>query len=257
MVKANHLVKEFTRTEKKGRKQKKITFRAVNDMSIIANQGETLGILGPNGAGKTTFLRMLGTLMEPTEGSVEHYSNDGKKLEKPEDVKAKMGYLSNNTKLYEKFTVREFLGMLGDIYGFNKEYTNNRIEEVVEALNMTDFLDNKIGKLSTGQTQRASIARCLFADPELYILDEPTLGLDIMSAAAIVNFMKLEKEKGKTIIYSTHYLEEAQSLCDRVILINKGKIIAEGSPKELCEETNVTSLRDAFLEFIRRDGGEE
>lgn len=257
MVKANNLVKEFTRTEGKGKKQQKTTFRAVNGMSLVANDGETLGILGPNGAGKTTFLRMLGTLMEPTEGEVEHYDENGSRLCKPEEIKARMGYLSNNTKLYEKFTVREFLGLLGEIYGLDKEATEKRIEEVIDTLNMGEFADNRIGKLSTGQTQRASIARCLFANPQLYILDEPTLGLDIMSAAAIVDFMKAEKEKGKTIIYSTHYLEEAQSLCDRVILINKGKIIAEGSPKSLCEDTNVNSLRDAFLEYIRRDGGAE
>ena len=257
MVKANHLVKEFTKTEKIKRKNVKTTFRAVDDISMEAHDGETLGILGPNGAGKTTFLRMLGTLMEPTQGSVEHIMKDGTVLNKPEDIKAKMGYLSNNTKLYEKFSVREFLNMLGEIYGFAKEETDERIEEVIKKLNMEEFADNRIGKLSTGQTQRVSIARCLFANPDLYILDEPTLGLDIMSAAAIVDFMKAEKEKGKTIIYSTHYLEEAQSLCDRVILLNKGHIIAEGSPASLCERTNTETLRDAFLAFIREDGGEE
>jgi len=254
MVIAEHLVKEFLKSEKVRKKTIKSTFRAVDDVSLIAKDGETLGILGPNGAGKTTFLRMLGTLMEPTEGRVEHVLTDGTHLTRPEEIKARMGYLSNNTKLYEKFSVREFLGMLGEIYGMTREETQERTETVIKALSMEGFADNRIGKLSTGQTQRASIARCLFHDPDLYILDEPTLGLDIMSAAAIVDFMRAEKERGKTIIYSTHYLEEAQSLCDRVVLINKGKIIASDSPASLCKQTGTDSLREAFLALIGEDG---
>lgn len=254
MVIATDLVKEFTKTERVGRKNVKTTFRAVDGISIEAKDGETLGILGPNGAGKTTLLRMLGTLMEPTSGKVRHITPDGIELTKPEDIKARMGYLSNNTKLYEKFSVREFLTMLADLYDIKKDEIESRIDSVIETLGMESFADNRVKALSTGQTQRVSIARCLFADPDLYILDEPTLGLDIMSAAAIVDFMKSEKEKGKTIIYSTHYLEEAQALCDKVILINRGHIIAMDSPKNLCEKTSTASLREAFLTLIREDG---
>ena len=256
MVLARHLVKEFTKTEKVKRKNVKTTFKAVDGISIEAKDGETLGILGPNGAGKTTLLRMLGTLMEPTSGNVKHLMPDGTVLSKPEDIKARMGYLSNNTKLYEKFSVREFLTMLGELYDLDKVETVSRIDNVIKTLGMEKFADNRIKALSTGQTQRVSIARCLFADPDLYILDEPTLGLDIMSAAAIVDFMKAEKEKGKTIIYSTHYLEEAQTLCDRVALINAGHIIDIDSPKNLCEKTNTSSLREAFLKLIKEDGYE-
>lgn len=257
MVIAEHLIKEFTKTEKQKYKTVKRTFRAVDDISLSAEDGETLGILGPNGAGKTTLLRMLGTIMEPTDGTVEHFLPDGSRLGKPEDVKAHMGYLSNNTKLYEKFSVRELLELMGSIYGLSAEQSKTRIEEVISALDMGTFADNRIAKLSTGQTQRASIARCLFADPQLYILDEPTLGLDIMSAAAIVDFMRSERKRGKTIIYSTHYLEEAQSLCDRVLLLNRGRIIASDTPAALCEKTGTESLRDAFLTLIGEDGDEK
>ena len=256
MVIATDLVKEFTKTEKVKKKNVKTTFRAVDGISIEAKDGETLGILGPNGAGKTTLLRMLGTLMEPTSGTVKHITPEGVELTKPEDIKAKMGYLSNNTKLYEKFSVREFLFMLGELYDIDKEETKGRIENVIKTLGMESFADNRVKALSTGQTQRVSIARCLFANPDLYILDEPTLGLDIMSAAAIVDFMKAEKKKGKTIIYSTHYLEEAETLCDKVVLINAGHIIAVDSPKNLYEKTNTPPLRDAFLTLIREDGYE-
>ena len=111
---------------------------------------------------------------------------------------------------------------------------------------MGTFIDNRIEKLSTGQTQRASIARCLIHSPAIYIFDEPTLGLDILSADAIVTFMKQQKEAGKTVLYSTHYLEEAQFLCDRIIMIDKGKIMIEGSPAEIMEQTQTVSLREAF-----------
>lgn len=252
MVKAEHLVKVFTKTEIENKKKNKVSFRAVNDISIEAYDGETLGVLGPNGAGKTTLLRMLGTLMEPTEGKVTHIMG-GEEITKPERVKARMGYLSNNTKLYDKFSVREFLELLGDIYGFDEEKTKERIEEVVKTLKLDEFIDSRIASLSTGQTQRVSIARCLFPDPDLYILDEPTLGLDIMSAAAIVDFMIEQKKKGKTIIYSTHYLEEAQSLCDRVVLIGHGQVLDIDTPANLCEKTGKTNLREAFLAIIEKE----
>jgi len=257
MVVAENLVKEFTKSEKKGRKTVKTRFRAVDGISLTANNGETLGIIGPNGAGKTTLLRMLGKLMEPTEGCVRHFLSDGTELQDAVDVKKTMGYLSNNTKLYERLSVRELLSVMGDVYGLSKEETEERISCVTEELGMAAFLDNPAGKLSTGQTQRGGLARCMFADPQLYILDEPTLGLDIMSAAGVVEFMTKEKEKGKTIIYSTHYLEEAEKLCDRVILINRGQVLAEGSPAELCGRTGEKSLREAFLKLIDEAESEE
>jgi sodium transport system ATP-binding protein len=115
---------------------------------------------------------------------------------------------------------------------------------------MSSFIDNCIERLSTGQTQRASIARCLIHDPSIYIFDEPTLGLDIVSADAIVDFMKGQKEKGKTVLYSTHYLEEAQFLCDRILMINEGRIVAEGTPAGLMERTGTGNLREAFHKIL-------
>ncbi len=255
MVIAKDLVKEFAKTEKQRGKTVKTTIRAVDGISIEAKDGETLGILGPNGAGKTTLLRMLGTLMEPTEGNVIHILSDGSETKDPSKVKEHMGYLSNNTKLYARFSTREFLYYLGEVYGMDKAWVTARIDEVNNRLCLNEFIDSKMDKLSTGQTQRANLARCLFSNPDLYILDEPTLGLDIMAASSIVDFMKSEKEKGKSIIYSTHYLEEAEALCDRVALINKGRIIALDSPKGLCEQTGKETLRDAFLYLIEKDGG--
>lgn len=229
-----------------GKTDKKEEFYAVDHISFSVTQGEIVGILGPNGAGKTTLLRMLGTLMEPTEGRVILTDEAGNQMTDPVQIKQNIGYLSGNTKLYHRLSTREMLRMLGEIYEMPKEAVEKRIEEIVQVLDMGAFIDNRIEKLSTGQTQRASIARCLIHSPAIYIFDEPTLGLDILSADAIVTFMKQQKEAGKTVLYSTHYLEEAQFLCDRIIMIDKGKIMIEGSPAEIMEQTQTRTLREAF-----------
>ena len=221
-------------------------FTAVDRLDLKIHKGEIFGLLGPNGAGKTTLLRMLGTLMEPTEGRVILTDEAGNQMTDPVQIKQNIGYLSGNTKLYHRLSTREMLRMLGEIYEMPKEAVEKRIEEIVQVLDMGAFIDNRIEKLSTGQTQRASIARCLIHSPAIYIFDEPTLGLDILSADAIVTFMKQQKEAGKTVLYSTHYLEEAQFLCDRIIMIDKGKIMIEGSPAEIMEQTQTRTLREAF-----------
>lgn len=144
--------------------------------------------------------------------------------------------------------------MLTVPYGLSEQETAKRIEVISEILSMDSFLDNRIEKLSTGQTQRASIARCLVHDPEVYIFDEPTLGLDIISSASIIDFMKRERERGKTVLYSTHYMEEAEYLCDRIVMIHQGRIIREGTPAGLKEQMGKESLRDVFAELINMEG---
>lgn len=261
MIRVNNLSKVFVRTSlldngkerQKKRSARQEEFYAVNHISFEVNQGEIVGILGPNGAGKTTLLRMLGNLMEPTEGSVTIEEADGNVITDVVQMKKEIGYLSENTKLYHRFSTREMLCMLGEIYGMEKEVCQNRIDEIFDVLDMKGFGDNRIEKLSTGQMQRASIARCLIHDPQIYIFDEPTLGLDIMSADAIVEFMKGQKERGKTVLYSTHYLEEAQYLCDRILMIRQGEIVAEGSPKELLAQFASANLREAFHKIMGAD----
>lgn len=257
MIKVNNLCKKFVRTnqiadesqkilKKKKIRTKQEEFYAVDHISFEVSQGEIVGILGPNGAGKTTLLRMLGNLMDPTEGEVTIEKEDGTIITDVVEKKKQIGYLSENTKLYHRFSTREMLHMLGEIYGMNEADREARIEEIFDVLDMRGFSDNRIEKLSTGQMKRASIARCLIHDPDIYIFDEPTLGLDIMSTDAIVEFMKGQKERGKTVLYSTHYLEEAQYLCDRIIMIAKGQIIEQGKPKELMEKYQADNLRDVF-----------
>ncbi len=269
MLIAKNLVKSFYKTEAKG---KKTEFNAVDGISLSADRGEILGILGPNGAGKTTLLRMLSGLMKPTSGTVRvisEFGPDGKiegmtgfegttevfgRKNEEMDVKKSIGYLSGNTKLYGRMSVRELLNIFGTVYGLSENVIKKRIDRIVEVLDMEGFVDNRIERLSTGQTQRASIARTLIHDPEIYIFDEPTLGLDIISSKAIIEFMKKEKERGKTVIYSTHYMEEAEYLCDRIIMLNKGKTICNNSPAELKAMTESSDMRETFYKIIEREG---
>lgn len=247
MILAKNLVKTFTKVEKKNVKTE---FNAVDNISLQIKEGEILGVLGPNGAGKTTLLRMLGKLMQPTSGSVVIMDEEGHEIADDIEIKRRIGYLSGNTKLYRRLSGRELLMMLGDIYDLPVEETRNRIEEITKVLSLEGFLDNRIERLSTGQTQRISIARCLLHSPSVYIFDEPTLGLDIISSKSIIEFMKTEKEAGKAVLYSTHYMEEAEFLCNRILMIHKGKIIAQGTPEELRQMTSTTNLRDTFLSLI-------
>ena len=245
MIKVQGLKKKFIRYNSK--KQKEI-FYADNGITFEAKEGEIVGILGPNGAGKTTLLRMIAGILEPTEGTV---SFDNLTFEKNElEIKKKIAYLSGNTKIYQSLSTYELLKMCCDIYDVNKEEKEMRIKNISKKLKMDNFLYNRIEKLSTGQTQRVNIARCLVHNPKYYILDEATSGLDIISSQIILDFIKEEKNSGKTILYSTHYMEEAENICDRVIMINKGIVIKEGTPDEIKKDTKTTNLRDAFFKLI-------
>ena len=245
MIKINNVSKEF---EKNIDKNKKIKFLADKNISFEVKDGEILGLLGPNGAGKTTLLRIIAGIMKPTSGEI---SIDGKDFDKDEiDIKKTISFLSGNTKLYKDISCVELLKMCSEYYEMDQKNIDKRIDEVVKRFDMETFKDQRIGSLSTGQTQRVGVARCILHNPHNYILDEATSGLDIISSQVILDFIKEERNKGKCIIYSTHYMEEAENICDRVVLINKGKIISSGTPKEIEKETNTTNLRDAFFKLI-------
>lgn len=253
MIQAENLIKTFSRTEKKNQR---VEFNAVDNISLTLKPGEILGVLGPNGAGKTTLLRMLGRLMQPTSGQVSIRNQAGELISDDIAIKHRIGYLSNNTKLYPRLSGRELLQLFGSFYDLSKKTIDARIEEIAKVLELESFLDNRIEQMSTGQTQRISIARCLLHSPDTYIFDEPTLGLDIISSQSIIAFMKSERNAGKSVLYSTHYMEEAEYLCDRIIMIHKGQIIAEGSPEELRNMTGTTNLRETFLSLIASKEGE-
>ena len=244
MIKIENVSKKFIKNI--GKKSSELY--AVKNVSLNIDDGMIFGLLGQNGAGKTTLLRILSGIMSPTVGSVTfddlNYQKDDK------IIKKQIAVLSGNTKLYDNITPRELLMIFGRIYGIPKELLKSRIEEVVELLDMKSFQDNKIGNLSTGQTQRTNIARCFIHDPKYYILDEATSGLDVISSQIIIDFIKEEKKRGKTIIYSTHYMEEAENICDNIAFIHCGSIIKSGTPKSIMKDTKTKNLRDAFFEVI-------
>ena len=248
MIEVNGLSKKF---KKKINKRESNEFFADKDISFVVEQGKIVGVLGPNGAGKTTLLRMIAGIMEPSCGSVNvdgfNYKDNARKIKK------RIAYLSGNTKLYKDISPVELLRMCGEYYGVLEDKLDGIIDDIIKRFDMEDFKYQKIDKLSTGQYQRVSIARCLVHDPDYYILDEATSGLDVISSKVIIDFIKSERDKGKGIIYSTHYMEEADSICDDIIMINKGKVIAEGTSGELKKRTKTTNLRDTFFKLVEEE----
>ncbi len=245
MIEITNVSKEFVKKISKKEIQK---FLADDNITLSANKGEIVGILGPNGAGKTTLLRMIAGIMTPDKGTIKIDNQNYK--ENAEDIKRKISYLSGNTKLYKDISPYELFKMCSDYYKVPKDIQEDRIKQISEHFNLNELLHQKIGNLSTGQLQRVNIARCIIHNPDYYIFDEATSGLDIITSKVILDFIKEEKQKNKCIIYSTHYMEEAENICDRVILIHKGQIIKEGPPKEIIKDTKTTNLRDAFFELI-------
>lgn len=245
MLKVENITKEFT---KKTSEKETITFLANDNISFTAKPGEVVGILGPNGAGKTTLLRIIAGIMEPSKGTV---TIDDKTYKKDSiEIKKEITYLSGNTKLYKDISPYELLEMTASYYGLSKKEYQKKIKEISNKFNMTSFLHQRIGTLSTGQYQRTSISRCLIHNPKYYILDEPTSGLDVISSKTIIDFVKEMKKENKCILYSTHYMEEAENICDKIVMINKGKIIIEGSKEEILKKTKTTNLRDSFFALV-------
>ena len=245
MLQVKNIKKQF---KKKDSSNHNTVFLANNNISFEAKPSQVVGILGPNGAGKTTLLRIIAGIMEPTEGSIiidgENYQNNAI------NIKKKIAFLSGNTKLYKDISVYELLKMCGEYYEVPKQELDSRIANIIKKFDMESFQNQKIASLSTGQYQRTSIARCLVHNPKYYILDDATSGLDIISSQVILDFIENEKKNKKCIIYSTHYMEEAEEICDYIIMINKGQIIATGSPKEIKNKTKTTNLRNSFFKLI-------
>ena len=251
MIEIKNIKKKF---EKLDNKKKKIEFYADDDISFQVKEGEIVGLLGPNGAGKTTLLRIIAGIMKANDGEI---IIDGKTYQQNEiEIKKNIAFLSGNTKLYKDISPLELMELCADYYKVKPEDRKKRIPEIVKRFNMESFKNQKIGSLSTGQTQRTGIARCLVHNPKYYILDEATSGLDILSSKDILDFIKEERKNKKGVLYSTHYMEEAENICDRVVLINQGKVIAIGTPNEIKKDTKTTNLRDAFFALIGGDTNE-
>ncbi len=224
---------------------------AVAGLSFAVEPGQIYGLLGPNGAGKTTTLRMLCGLVVPTSGRAVIAGYDVQ--QQPLAVKQVLGFLTANTGLYQRLSVRDVLVYFGKLHGMTTPQAKDRAAALIDTFDMADFATLRCGSLSTGQKQRCNIARALVADPPALILDEPTLGLDVLSNRVMLNFVRDQRDAGKSIILSTHYLDEAETLCDRIGLIHQGRLIAEGSFPQLQEQSGEHRLSDIFLKLIHEE----
>ena len=244
MIVAEQLVKVY-------RDRKRGEVRAVDGISFTVRPGEIFGLLGANGAGKTTTLRLLGTLLQPTDGTA-YVAGFDVRLE-PENVRANIGFLSTTTALYGRLTVREMVEYFGRLHGLDEATLRRRIEEIFTTLDMHDFAKARCDTLSTGQKQRTSIARSIIHEPSDMIFDEPTTGLDVMTSRTIVGFIRRCRDEGRTVIFSTHVMSEAERLCDRIGIVHAGRLVATGTLAELRQQTGATFLEEVFLRLVAPD----
>ncbi|HXQ97184.1 MAG TPA: ATP-binding cassette domain-containing protein [Candidatus Limnocylindrales bacterium] len=241
MIEAERLCKVF-QDKKRGE------VRAVNDVSFTCKPGQIYGLLGANGAGKTTTLRMLATILEPTDGTARVAGFD--LMKDPESVRRNVGFLSTATALYGRLSAFEMVQYFARLHGLDDATIVKRIDALFARLEMTEFRDRRCDKLSTGMKQKVSIARTLVHDPPVMIFDEPTLGLDVMAARTIVQFIRECRNEGKTVIFSTHVMSEVEKLCDQIGIIHGGRLLAEGTLAGLRQDTGLQDLEDIFVKVV-------
>ncbi len=244
MIEASHLTKIF-KDKKRGE------IRAVDDVSFTCRPGQIYGLLGANGAGKTTTLRLLATLLRPTSGFATVCGHDVATA--ANEVRANAGFLAASTALYGRLTAREMITYFGRLNSLNDSEIKARLRHLADELDMHEFLDRRCDKFSTGMKQKTSIARTLIHDPAVMIFDEPTLGLDVMTARSIVQFVRECRNRGKTVIYSTHVMSEVEKLCDVIGIIHGGRLVAEGTRPVLQERFGEKDMEEIF---VKAAGGE-
>lgn len=221
---------------------------AVRDLSLTVREGEVYALLGANGAGKTTALRCLATLLRPTSGTARIAGRDA--VREPLEVRRRLGFLAASMGLYQRLTGRELLRYFAGLQGMEGAEAEARVEEMVSLFDLAPFADSLCGKLSTGQRQRVSIARAVVHDPPALVLDEPTLGLDVLSGEAIFRFIDAARARGRAVLFSTHQMSEVELLADRVGVIAGGRLVAEGTVEELVAGSGEKNLARAFLRIV-------
>ena len=229
------------------------TVKAVDGVSFTARDGEITGLLGPNGAGKTTTLRMLYTLMKPETG---HISVDGVDIAKdPDGARRKLGVLPDARGLYKRLTARENIEYFGRLHGLDESTLKQRTDALIASLGIEDIAGRRTEGFSNGQRVKTAIARALVHDPRNVLLDEPTNGLDVMATRALRKFMLQLRAEGRCVLFSSHIMQEVAALCDRIVVIAKGRVVAQGTADELRALTGETNLEDAFVKVIGTEEG--
>jgi len=227
--------------------------KAVNGVSFEARDREITGLLGPNGAGKTTTLRMLYSLLPPDEGEI---LIDG--LDPGRDameIKRTLGVVPDHRGLYARLTARENISYYGELHRMSRQQIAQRIERLVETLDMADFIDRRTEGFSQGQRVKVAIARAMVHEPQTVLLDEPSNGLDVMSTRALRDYVRGLRSAGRSVVLSTHIMQEVAALCDRIVIIARGEVAADGTAAELLHRTGCESLEDAFVKLIGSDEG--
>lgn len=240
MIEAQDLTKVFA--------TRKGEIRAVDGLSFSCSRGEIFGLLGPNGAGKTTTLRMLATILTPTSGSAAVAGFDTRLA--PGQVRERIGFLATETGLYDRFTARETLRFFGRINKIPQEEIDRRSAEIFTMIDLHPLADRRVGTFSTGEKQKLSLARCILHDPPVLILDEPTYGLDVMAAQAVLEAIRRLREQGRTILLSTHIMRVAEKLCDRIGILFDGHLLALGTLSDLRERFTGEDLEDIFFAAV-------
>ena len=227
--------------------------QAVRGVSFTAHDGEITGLLGPNGAGKTTTLRMLYTLMSPDQGTV---SVDGIDIQKDATAgRQRLGVLPDARGVYKRLSARENIAYFGELHGLDAATIASRTAKLAETLGMEDFLDRRTEGFSQGQRTKTAIARALVHDPRNVILDEPTNGLDVMTTRGLRGFLRNLRDEGRCVIFSSHIMQEVAALCDRIVIVAKGEVVAAGTADQLREQTGEDNLEDAFVKVIGSEEG--
>jgi len=226
---------------------------AVDGVSFVARDGEITGLLGPNGAGKTTTLRMLYTLMQPDAGRVLVDGLDP--AEQAGDVRRRLGVLPDARGLYKRLTARENIAYFGRLHGLDAAVMAARIERLAAALGMQDFMDRRTEGFSQGQRTKTAIARALVHDPRNVLLDEPTNGLDVMTTRGLRHFLRELRAEGRCVLLSSHIMQEVAALCDRIVVMAEGHVVAQGTSDELRARTSESNLEDAFVKLIGSEEG--
>ncbi|MFK7885510.1 MAG: ATP-binding cassette domain-containing protein [Gammaproteobacteria bacterium] len=221
---------------------------AVQDVSFTANDGQITGLLGPNGAGKSTTLRMLYTVLRPDQGTA--FVDDIDVVADPDQGRRQLGVFAHNPGLYPNLTARENIRYYGRLCGLSEQGIDERIEGLSRFLELDDILDRRTKGFSQGQRTKIALARCLVHEPGNIILDEPTNGLDVMSTRNLRELIEKLKSAGKCIVFSSHIMQEVAALCDRIIIIHRGKVAAAGTPDEIRAQTGTDDLEECFVRVI-------
>ncbi len=225
-------------------------FVALDHVSFDAYPGQIYGLLGPNGAGKTTALRILSTVLQPSDGTAEINGCDV--VRQPSLVRRQIGFMSANTGVYDRMTAWEMVEYFGRLYGLQEDALHARMEDLFARLQMNEIRDLLGAKMSTGMKQKVSIARAIVHDPPVVIFDEPTSGLDVLVARALLATVAELKAQGKCIVFSTHIMTEVEKLCDRIAILHRGSLLAEGTLAELRDQHQEHDLEELFFQLISR-----